>query len=354
MSQTQTVWAVVEHEKPLKKIEVPMPEPTGKEVLIKVTHAGVCHSDLHFWDGFYDLGQGKKFFIKDRGATLPRAVGHEILGNVEKLGPEAKSVSLGSRQIVYPWIGCGSCRRCVQGEDNMCSKQRVIGVMQDGGFAQYVLVPDEKFLVDPGNLDPALACTYACSGITVLSAIKKIMPLEPDDPIVLIGAGGLGLSAIEMLKALGHKKIISVDISPEKRQAALDQGATAVVDSRASDVAQQIQDAAGEGILGVIDFVNISSTAALAFSIIAKGGRMVGVGIMGGEMNLSNVGMIFKAATVMGNYVGSLTHLKEVVELANSGKLKPIPITRMRWDQTPEAFEILQQGKATGRIVLEH
>ena len=236
----------------------------------------------------------------------------------------------------------------------MCAKQQVLGVMHDGGFAQYVLVPDEKFLVDPGNLDPALACTYACSGITVLSAIKKIMPLEPDDPIVLVGAGGLGLTAIEMLKALGHRKIISVDIAPDKRQAALDQGATAVVDSKASDVAQQIQDAACEGILGVIDFVNISSTAALAFSIIAKGGRMVGVGIMGGDITLSNVGMIFKAATVMGNYVGSLPHLIEVVKMGNDGKLKPIPITRMKWDQAPEAFDVLQQGKATGRIVLEH
>jgi alcohol dehydrogenase, propanol-preferring len=350
----QEAWVVVEHLKPLERIEIPIPEPTGKQVLIKVTHAGVCHSEVHFWEGYYDLGQGKKFYIKDRGVTLPRAPGHEIFGTVEKAGPEASDIEIGSARIVYPWIGCGTCRRCVQGDDNMCAQQQVIGVRYHGGFAQYVLVPDSKFLVDPGNVDPADAAVLGCSAITVLSAIKKIMPLEPEDPVLLIGAGGLGLSAIEMLKALGHKKIISADIAADKREDALKQGATAAIDSRAGDAVQQIQNAAGDLILGAIDFVGIDATASLAYSVLAKGGRMVGVGIMGGELKLSNVANILKAATVVGNYVGSLSHLKEVVQMANDGKLKPIPITTLKWEQAPEAFERLQQGKVTGRIVLEH
>ncbi len=345
-------WAVVENGAPLVKIDRPTPEPVGTEVLIAVTHCGVCHSDLHFWEGFYELGGGKRLQLAERGVTLPRAIGHEILGTVAKLGPDAQGIAVGDRRIVYPWVGCGHCRRCLAGEDNLCPQQRSLGVMQDGGFASHVVVPHPRYLVDPGDVDPAVAATFGCSGITVLSAIRKVMPLAPDDPVVLVGAGGLGLSAIAMLRALGHQAIVSVDLSAEKRDAALQAGATAVVDGGGADVAQAVLAAAGGPVLAVLDFVNGSATAQLAMGVLAKGGKMVQVGVFGGELTLSLIGLIFRAATIMGSNTGNPADLRDVARLAREGKLAPIPVTTLPRDQANAALMRLRDGQVTGRLVL--
>ena len=121
-------WAVVENGAPLKELELPTPEPKGTEVLIEVTHCGVCHSDLHIWEGYYDIGGGKKMSLKDRGVVLPLAMGHEIVGRVAKLGPDAKGVKVGDLRIVFPWLGCGTCEKCLAEEDNMCLTPRSLGV----------------------------------------------------------------------------------------------------------------------------------------------------------------------------------------------------------------------------------
>jgi alcohol dehydrogenase/propanol-preferring alcohol dehydrogenase len=178
------------------------------------------------------------------------------------------------------------------------------------------------------------------------------MPLEPEDPVLLIGAGGLGLAAVSTLRALGHRNIISADIAADKRETALKTGAAAAIDSRAADAAQQIQDAAGAPILGTIDFVSNSQTSALAFSVLGKGGKMVQVGVMGGELTLSLVGMVFKAPTVIGNYTGNPGHLRSVTKLAQEGKLLPIPVTTLPWDSCNEALDRIRDGKVAGRLVL--
>ena len=128
-------WAVVENGADLQDIELPTPEPTGTEVLIEVTHCGVCHSDLHIWEGFYDIGGGKRMSLKDRGVVLPLAMGHEIVGRVSKLGPDATGVAVGDVRIVFPWVGCGKCARCLAEEDNMCLTGRALGVYSVVGSA---------------------------------------------------------------------------------------------------------------------------------------------------------------------------------------------------------------------------
>jgi propanol-preferring alcohol dehydrogenase len=345
-------WAVVENGKPLREMEMPTPEPAGTQVLLETTHCGVCHSDLHIWDGHYDLGGGKVMNLKDRGVVLPLAMGHEIVGRVTKLGPDATGVKVGDLRIVYPWVGCGKCAACTSDEDNMCLTPRSIGIYQNGGYATAVLAPHPRHLVDPGNIDPAVAATYACSGITVYSAIKKVMPMPPDEPIVLVGAGGLGLSAIELLKTMGHRNIVAVDISEVKRQAALDAGATKVVDGGGEGVTQRITEATGGPVRAIIDLVNGTATARFAFDALVKGGKLVQVGLFGGELTVALPIMAMRALTVQGSYVGTLKDLRELVAIAQDGKLKPLPVEEVPQRDANDALMRLRDGKVTGRVVL--
>ena len=345
-------WAVVENGADLQEIEMPTPEPTGKQVLLEVTHCGVCHSDLHIWEGFYDIGGGKRMSLKDRGVKLPLAMGHEIVGRVVKLGPEATGVSVGDVRIVFPWVGCGHCDRCLAEEDNMCVEGKALGVFQNGGYATHVLAMEPRHLIDPGTVDPALAATYACSGITVYSAIKKVMPLPPDAPIVIVGAGGLGLNAIAVLQAMGHRNTIVVDITEEKRANATKAGATAVVDGSGEGVTERIVAAAGGPVRAVIDLVNGTATARFAFAALSKGGRLVQVGLFGGDLTLMLPVMAMRELTVGGSYVGNPKELRELVSLAQAGTLKPLPYSTVPMEQANAALMRLKDGKVTGRVVL--
>ena len=345
-------WAVVENGEDLQELELPTPEPAGTEILLEVMHCGICHSDLHIWEGWYDMGGGKRMSLKDRGVTLPLAMGHEIVGRVAKLGPDATGVSVGDVRIVFPWVGCGHCERCLSDEDNMCLVSKSIGVFQNGGYATHVLAMHSRHLVDPGTIDPALAATYACSGITVYSAIRKVMPIKPDEPIVLVGAGGLGLAAISVLRALGHRAIVSVDIDPVKRNAAVEAGASATVDGTAQDVTQRILEATGGPVLAVIDLVNGTATAAFAFAALRKGGKLIQVGLFGGELTVALPTMATRALTVQGSYVGNPKELRELVALAQGGTVAPIPIETMPLQEANTALMRLRAGKVTGRVVL--
>ena len=345
-------WAVVESAAPLKEIELPTPEPTGTQVLLEVTHCGVCHSDLHIWEGRYDLGGGRVMLLKDRGVTLPLAMGHEIVGRVLKLGPEASGVAVGARRIVYPWVGCGTCAACLSEQDNMCQTPRSIGVFQHGGYATHVLAPHPRHLIDPGAVDPALAATYACSGITVYSAVQKVLPLPADEPVVLVGAGGLGLQAIAVLRALGHRNIISVDVSAEKREAALKAGAAQAVDGSGEGVASRIVAACGGPAGAIIDLVNGTASARAAFEALRKGGKLVQVGLFGGELSLPLPLMAMRALTIQGSYVGTPGDLRALVALADAGRLPPLPIEEVPMPTADAALTRLREGRVTGRLVL--
>ena len=345
-------WAVVENGAPLKEMEFPTPEPQGTEVLLETTHCGVCHSDLHIWEGYYDLGGGKRMSLVDRGVTLPLAMGHEIVGRVVKLGPQATGVKPGDLRIVYPWVGCGTCAACLGDEDNMCLKPKSLGVYQNGGYATHVLAPHPRHLVDPGTIDPAVAATYACSGITVYSAIQKVMPLPPEEPVVLVGAGGLGMNAIEILKALGHKNIVVFDVSAEKREAAMREGASQTIDGAGEGVAKRIIEACGGPVAAVIDLVNGTATARFAFDALRKGGKLVQVGLFGGELSLPLPLMPIRALTVQGSYVGTVKDLRALVQLAQNGGIKPLPVTTVPQRDANDALMRLRDGKVTGRVVL--
>lgn len=347
-------WAITELGKPLQEIELPTPEPHGDEVLLEVTHAGVCHSDLHIWEGGYDLGSRGRLSMADRGMKLPLALGHEIVGRVVKWGAGAEGHGLqkGQVRLVYPWVGCGECPRCRRDEENLCTaKPRALGVYQNGGYATHVLASHWKHLVPIEGIDPALAATYACSGVTVYSAINKLMPMDPDEFIVVVGAGGLGLNAIAILKALGHKAICAVDIDAAKLEAAKEQGATETV-LAGKETAKGIIEACGGPVMGIIDLVNGSQTALSAFDALGRGGKLVQVGLFGGELNLPLPLMAIRALTIQGSYVGNLKELRALVEIAKKGAIPPIPITLERRENADAALNRLKDGKVTGRTIL--
>jgi propanol-preferring alcohol dehydrogenase len=259
---------------------------------------------------------------------------------------------VGARRIVYPWVGCGVCAACTSDEDNMCLKPRSLGVFQHGGYATHVLAPHPRHLIDPGKLDPALAATYACSGITVYSAVMKLMPMPPDEPLVLVGAGGLGLNALALLRALGHRNIVVVDISEEKRAAAKAGGATSVVDGSGEDVAARIIEAAGGRVAAIVDLVNGTASAAAAFNALRKGGKLVQVGLFGGELRIPLPLMPIQALTIQGSYVGSVKDLRALVALAQGGTLPALPLAEVPMAQANDALMRLRDGKVTGRLVL--
>lgn len=347
------LWAVVEHDQPLELIERADPVPVGAEILLKVRYCGVCHSDVHFQHGAFDLGKGQTLKITDRGAKLPCAPGHEIVGEVIALGPDASGVAIGDVRIVYPWVGCGTCELCLSDRENLCYTPRGIGVVQDGGFGTHVVVRNASYLIEFGNLDPAFAATLACSGLTVYSAIQKLMPMSPDAPVMLVGAGGLGLLALATLKAVGHRNIIVADVGAEKRAAALAGGALHVIDNASPDALDQVREAAGGFLSGVIDFVNMRSTVDLGFEALGKSGKLILVGIGGGDYTLSLAGIVFRPRDIRGSITGNRRELREVIDLALAGKLAAPPVRRMPKDAANEALDLLRDGKVIGRLVLE-
>ena len=205
---------------PLQLNTQPTPKPTGSEVLLKVLAAGVCHSDLHLSDGYFDLGGGKKLSVVDRGMKLPVTLGHENVGEVVAVGPWAKGVKVGDRRLVDPWMGCGECGVCKRGDEQLCLKPRSLGVFQPGGYSDYLMVPHPRYLFDIGDIPPERAAPLACSGVTTYGALKKVGPTLTTEPTVIIGAGGLGLMCIALHKAMGGHSAIVVDIDPGKRDAA--------------------------------------------------------------------------------------------------------------------------------------
>ena len=344
-------WQVVEHGKPLQRIAFETPTPQGTEVLVRVTRSGVCHSDLHIWDGYFDLGGGKRFYVKDRGCVPPFTMGHEPFGVVEALGPAVsridKKLKKGQKKLVYPWIGCGKCDVCKAGQDNYCvSGSRFLGVNRAGAYSTHVLVPHPKYLLDASGIDESFASTLACSAVTAYSAVNKLP--EKADSVAVLGCGGLGLIGISILKAKGIKNIIGCDIDDSKLAAALKAGAKKTVNMRSPEAAKALA-----GIAGAIDFVGSPATAVPGIAALRKGGRYVLCGLFGGEITHPLPPIAQRAIGIIGSYVGSLQELREVVALAKKKKIKPTPVETRPGRDANAALEDLKAGRVLGRIVLD-
>ncbi|HXW43028.1 MAG TPA: alcohol dehydrogenase [Xanthobacteraceae bacterium] len=337
---------------PLRLMERPTPKPSGTEVLLKVIAAGVCHSDLHIWEGQYDLGGGKFLKLADRGVKLPLTMGHENVGEVVAVGPDAKGVKIGDRRLVHPWLGCGECKVCRRGDEQLCRTAYSIGVFRAGGYADHLLVPHPRYLFDISGIAPEKAAPLACSGITTYGALKKVGPLLQEEPVVIVGAGGLGLMCLSLHQKMGGKGAIVVDVDAAKRQAALKGGAQAAIDGNAPDAAKQIIDATKGGAWAVIDLVGASRTVQLALDSIVKGGKVIVVGLFGGDVTVSTPFFPLRAMSIQGSYVGSLTEMGELLDLVRRKGAPDLPVGTRPLAAVNDALNDLRAGKIVGRVVL--
>src|SRR6202044_2073793 len=298
--------SLVKFDAPLCETIVETPKPQGKEVLVRIERCGLCHSDLHIQDGYADLGGGKKLDTT-RGMTLPFTLGHEIAGVVEDVGPDSPKSLIGTRKAVFPWIGCGQCRDCDSGDENLCVKQRFLGVTIDGGFASHVLVPDSKYLLDYAPLPVNLAATLMCSGVTAYGALKRLVDRPRQRNLLLIGLGGVGMMGLAFAHAMFKQNITVADLSAAARETALQNGAAVAYDPSEADVVKRIIKETEGGFDGVVDFAGNEKSMAFAVAALARGGKIGVSGLMGGNFSLPMWQWIYKRMTIEGFMTGTLT-----------------------------------------------
>ena len=342
--------------KPNESLEVQQletPKPRGSQVLIRVESSGVCHSDIHLWEGGYEGPGGQLLKTTERGVKYPLTPGHEIAGIVDSLGEEAEGFTKKDKVLVYPWIGEGLCPACRIGQENLCDKPRSLGVYTDGGYAEYVLVPSYKYLLKiDEQMETNASATLSCSALTAYGAVKNTN-LKPDDNVVIVGAGGLGLMAMQLAKAVTGSKVIAMDLDDEKLGAAKKNGADSIINSKKEDPVKAVMELTNKlGADAVIDFVNASKTVEADMQFLRRRAKLVLVGLFGGELKLSLVSMPTRAYRLIGSYTGTLSDMVELVSLARRGVIKPLVSNRFKLDQATEALTLLKEGKIIGRGVI--
>lgn len=344
---------IIEVNQPLQIEETKTPKPKGSQVLVKVRSSGVCHSDIHLWEGGYEGPQGQFLKTTDRGVKYPLTPGHEIAGVVDSLGEQTEGFAKNEKVLVYPWIGEGLCPACRTGEENLCDKPRSLGIYNDGGYAEYVLVPSYKYLIKLGDeIDTDTSAPLSCSALTAYGAVKN-GNLTPNDNVVIVGTGGLGLMAIQLAKAITGSRIIALDRDDKKLKAAKENGADDIINSQKEDAVKAVMELTGRmGADAVIDFVNASSTVESDLNFLRRRAKLVLVGLFGGELKLNLIAMPTRSYKLIGSYTGSMNDLIELVSLAKRGIIKPIISNRFKLDEATKALKMLRDGKILGRGVI--
>jgi D-arabinose 1-dehydrogenase-like Zn-dependent alcohol dehydrogenase len=344
--------AVVEFGAPLQAIETPTPVPQGTEVLLRIANCGVCHSDVHIHDGFFELGGGNRLPLAN--LKMPHTMGHEIEGEVVALGPDAKGVKIGDRRAAFPWIGCGECAACQRGEEQLCGRPRNLGCSAGvpGGYATHVVVPHPRYLLEYGNAPAALAAAYMCSGLTAFGAMKKVGKLGPADDVVVLGCGGVGMMGVQFARSLFGKGPIAADIDDGRLEAARQAGAKATYNTKDAGAGKRLMADTGGGAFAVVDFVGSEASFAFANSVVRKGGRIIIVGLFGGAMSMPLPMFPLRPLAIMGSFVGSLPEAEEMMAIVRDGKVEAIPVATRGLDQAWATLQDLRAGKITGRVVL--
>ncbi|MDX3240584.1 NAD(P)-dependent alcohol dehydrogenase [Streptomyces sp. ME18-1-4] len=331
-------------------VEVPVPEPGPGQVLLKVTAAGLCHSDLAV------MGWPEEQFPY----PLPMTLGHEGVGTVAAVGSGVTAVVEGDDVAVYgPW-GCGHCHNCAQGKENCCPRAAGLGILppglgSPGALAEYMVVDSPRHLVPLNGLDPVQAAPLTDAGLTPYHAIRKSLPkLVPGSTAVVIGVGGLGHLAVQLLRALTPARVVALDVSKEKLELAHTVGAHETLLSDGAAAARVRELTGGTGADVVLDFVGTAATLAVAAASVAVEGDVTIVGIGGGTLAVGFGGGLPFEVSASFPYWGSRPELMKVVELARQG-LVSSHVETFTLDEAPTAYERLHAGDINGRaVVLPH
>lgn len=331
-------------------IEVEDPTPGPGQVVLKIAGAGLCHSDLHL---LHDFEEGMLPW------HVPFILGHENSGYVHAVGAGVDRVSVGQAVAVHgPW-GCGRCDACGRGQDTYCvapldgyDSAFGGGLGTDGGQAEYMLVPDARFLVPiPDALDPVAAAPLTDAGLTPYHAVKlSVDKMVPGSNVVVIGAGGLGHMGIQIIKAMTAANVVAVDVKPAALDLARKSGADVVIDGSTDDIAAQIKEATGGGAEVVIDFVGTDATLATAVGSCKYQSDLTLVGVAGGSFPFNLYAPPYETA-MRSIYWGTRTELKEVLALAAKGLITPEYRT-YSLDKALDAYADMEAGRLTGRAVI--
>ena len=305
---------------PLRLEERPEPETETGGIVLRVLGAGVCHTDLHIIDGAIPE------------IALPLVLGHEITGESEELGPV----------LVYPCWGCGKCRHCVSGEEQLCLNGSAPGWTQHGGYAEYLAVPSQRYLIALQGLDPIRAAPLADAGVTPYRAVRRALHwLHPGGNVMVLGAGGLGQFAIQYLKLLAPSVVVVVvDIDIAKCERAMELGANSAMTPDEVSARNDV----------VLDFVGTTASLALAARVVERGGLVMQIGEGGGRLPFG-IGATEQEATFTTSIWGSLEDLRTVLELAHSGRIA-WEVEEFPLEEANTALGRLRQGKIRGRAVL--
>jgi NAD+-dependent secondary alcohol dehydrogenase Adh1 len=327
-----------EYDRPLELVERPVPEPVGaRDVVVKIGGAGVCATDLHAIDGL----------MEPAGLRPPVVLGHENAGWVEAVGDGVTTAAPSDAVLVYPAYSCGLCVACRRGIEMYCERHQFTGLTRDGGFADYVLVDERSLVKLPPGVEPVEVAPHADAGITAYHAVKKLLPrLAPGTTSVVIGVGGVGHIALQLLKVLGGGSVIAVDTDERRRALAKELDADEVL-ADAGDVREATN---GAGAEVVLDFVATDATHAAGVEMLARGGLYSTVGY-GGTISVPSVAMVANEMAIAGNLVGSWIDLWEILQLHGTSDVRLRTETHPL-DDVNDVLDRLRQGEVTGRAVL--
>ncbi len=330
-----------EYHRPLELVERPRPEPVSPtDVVVRIGGAGVCATDLHAIDGL----------MEPAGVTLPRVLGHENAGWVEEVGNAVTSVASGDAVLVYPPHSCGLCVPCRRGNDMHCERHQFTGLSVDGGFAERVVVPERSLVTLPDGVAPADVAPHADAGLTAYHAVRRLADrAAPGTTAVVIGVGGVGHIALQLVRELGSSRTIAVDVDERRRRLATELGADSVVDG--SDAADAVRDlTGGRGADLVFDFVGTDATHAASLAMLARDGVYSVIGY-GGTVTAPSAGLVVSEHSVVGNLVGTWVDLWELLQLHAQGRIELRTQTHPL-DSVNDVLDMLRDGEVTGRAVL--
>jgi NAD+-dependent secondary alcohol dehydrogenase Adh1 len=332
-----------EYHRPLELVERPDPELVRPDqVLLRVAGAGVCATDLHATDGL----------MEPAGVTLPRVLGHENTGVVEEVGDLVSTVAVGDAVMVYPPYSCGLCLACRRGFDMHCERHEFTGLTVDGGFAERLVVAERQVLRLPAGVDPVTVAPHADAGLTAYHAIRRVAHLLlPGATAVVMGVGGVGHIALQLVRELGSASVVAVDTDEARRALARELGAEEVLDGRdAVDAVRELT--GGRGADVVLDVVGTDETHASGLDMLARRGTYSIVGY-GGTVSTPSVALVVAEQAAVGNLVGSWPDLWEVLQLHAAGRIELRTETHSL-DAINEVLDRLRAGEVTGRAVIAH